>query len=60
MKKGVFDYIIFLMSYYSHLQRLKVKSVNNKQIPQGKVIKRHWSLNVIFGFLKLIVDRSRS
>ena len=40
---GVFFLYIFFMSYYSHLQRWKVKSINYKTILQRKDMKEHCS-----------------
>ena len=47
-KKWVYTHVHFLTSYYSHLEKLKVKSTNYKKIPYRKVMKILWSQKLKF------------
>ena len=44
----VLTYLIFLIGYFSHLQKSRVKVFDYKKIPQEKVLKGHRSQNLSF------------
>ena len=46
---AIFTHLIYFKVFYSYLQKSKVKSINYKNIPQGKAMKGQWSQKLKFG-----------